>query len=206
MKIGFAIIPNSPMFEQIIEISNLLGEGKFFNSLGKNENLPHITLFQGEFGDEFDYKMVLNLIHSEFKDWLFSGEILFKNLEYVPNGWYFYMCDSCANLTKMHEFCLNLIKDSIILNSERLNRDLSDLSKSEIDSLKKFGYRYAANSYKPHITIGRSNEKSEKMVDALNMELNKFPKTSKIGKLTVYEMGENGTHKSTLSEIKIWVK
>lgn len=202
MKIGFALICQSPFFEEVIKIENQIHQSAgFFDSLGANINLPHTTLFQGEMDDTIDYAEIAKKIALETKRLIPNLKITFSKVVYVPEGWYFLECEKTEALQRLHNFTLKLVEPYIVLTEGRLKRNTRNMPRNQIDALKNYGYRYAGSAFHPHITVGRATEKNEDVILKLNNAFGALDKNTSIGRITVYKMGNNGTHESTLHEI-----
>lgn len=204
MKIGFAIIPEMSFTRQIIDFeSRFHQEGGFSHSLGIDRNLPHITLFQGEIEDQFDYISMAQSIMKEIKSLSFVHSLKFSKIEYVEKGWYFLMCDKTELLSTIHNFVLKKISPYIIFPSVRNLENLEFLTPTQYDAILKYNYRYAGEAFCPHITIGRSSRRDEVLLQNMNTAFNQFCKTSVISKITVYKMGQNGAHEESLYEVNM---
>lgn len=204
MKLGFAIITDKTFLENLTDtVNDIADEYGFFNKLGLEHNLPHTTLFQGEFPKDFDYHEVLRQIYAEMAK-LNIDSLVFTNVEYIQGGWYFYMCDKTKELQQLHEYTLSLIESHVIADSKDLNSDIDGLPQEQIDGIKKYGYRYSGKVFMPHITLARTNDsRHNDIISTFSEKLKQLPSIVKIQCLTVYEMGENGTHKNTLDEMYI---
>ena len=101
----------------------------------------------------------------------------------------------------LHNKVLNEVTPYIILPEDRLKRNLEDLPKNQQEAIKNYNYRYAGDAFCPHITIGRSTSKNETILKEMNMAICNFDLSPYVEKVTVYQMGTNGTHKNTLYEI-----
>lgn len=202
MKIGFALITTPPFFNEIVKIENKLHEiTDFHNKLETINNIPHTTLFQGTFSDTTDYIRIANVITEYFLYNCLDKCLHFNDVKYIPFGWYFYTCSITKELQKLHELTLSECKPYIILEPDRLDRDLSNLTKDQIYGIKEYGYRYSSKAFFPHITLGRTSSIMQpETIKLFTEELKNLPKDIRIGRLTVYEMGTDGMHAKTLYE------
>ncbi len=202
IRIGLALITEDSFLNRIVEIEKKIAQKyNFLTDLGTTYNLPHTTLFQGRFEEGFNYCKILKQIEQKLKE-LHLKELKFIKVEYVPEGWYFYLCKKTDKLMKLHTYVLDLVKDDVILDLGRFKRDLSKLTKDQLEALKNYGYRYSGNAFDPHITLARTSEgKNNEIVEAFQKDLNLITKTPKLERLTVYLIGPNGSHKETLDEI-----
>lgn len=204
MKIGFAIIAEQEFLEQIVSFETKFHDrAGFLNHLGTVHNLPHITLFQGEMKEAINYCNIADEIASEYVRRYANRRLIFTNIEYVPDGWYFLLCKKNAELLSLHYHLLKEVYPYIILPENRLDRRVEELTEEQYNAILQYNYRYAGEAYYPHITIGRSLQKDNLLLKEMNRAkeyLNLLPRAERI---TVYKMGENGTHEDTLYEVKL---
>jgi hypothetical protein len=205
MNIGFALITSNPFFREFTNVENEVHEiCGFHNKLEQINNIPHTTLFQGTFENNTDYVTIVNSIRDFFLSNAKDFELHFQKAVYIPQGWYFYTCAITDELQMLHEYTLKQCKEHIILSEDRLNRNLEDLTKAQVEGIKNYGYRYSEKAFFPHITIGRTDgDKNEEYLELLNLKLSKLPKNVPIEKITVYRMGKDGMHAETLAEVYI---
>lgn len=204
MNIGFALITSSPFFDRIIEIENAFHDrAGFFDLLGNQKNLPHTTLFQGTMKEDIDFQKIAASAADEFCRLFPSGMIEFGSCKYVPEGWYFWKCIKTEAFQTLHDYVLHKVYPYIVLDPQRLARNNKVLSPVEKQAIERYGYRYAAEAFNPHITIGRSAQKNDELLFELDRALQELGNKASIAKLTVYGMGPNGTHQSTLFEVPI---
>lgn len=204
MNIGFALITAPPFFNKFVEIENELhAECNFHNELGEINNIPHTTIFQGSFSEGTDYIMISEKIAKKYREISTQMQLSFNQVLYVPDGWYFYMCEKNEILQTLHDYTLELCVNNIVLDENRLKRDLSKLPENQKEGILKYGYRYSGSAFSPHITIGRTNETeaNSNTINLLSNNLNKLSKTVPVKRITVYKMGTDGMHAETLHEI-----
>ena len=205
MNIGFALVTGDPFFGNIVDLENELHETcGFRNKLERVNNIPHTTIFQGSFEENTDFSAILRDIREYFVGNASDFRLHFQDVVYVPHGWYFYMCQKTEELERLHCFTLGRCKEYITLSADRMNRDMNDLTKNQISGIEKYGYRYSANAFSPHITLGRTDgEERQDIVTLLNEQMSRIPKDPYIERITVYAMGKDGMHSETLDEVGI---
>lgn len=204
MNIGFALITENNFVNQIVALEHQFHDkAGFFSTLGVTHNLPHTTLFQGTMKDDINYYEIAGFIANEYVKLSKSRHLRFTTIEYVPHGWYFLMCKKSKILSTLHSRLLTVVKPYIILPKERFERATEDLPIVQREAIIHYNYRYAGEAYCPHITIGRSATKNEIVLDEMNSSIRQFDLHPRVDKITVYQMGANGTHENTLYEIGI---
>lgn len=215
MNIGFALILGESLFEAIIQMENQIhSQAKFHNSLSNENNLPHTTIFQGCFSDYVPYVAIAKQLASYYKKEVESYRKetglnycpTFSFVDYVEKGWYFYECIKNSVLQNLHDFTCTKVKPYLVLKPERMEQDTSFLSPMQIQGLEKYGYIYSGEAFRPHVTIGRADGFDETILKILNVKSESLPKQVPFTRLTVYEMGPDGTHKNTLFEIELLKK
>lgn len=205
MKIGFALITASPYFDNIVEIENKLHESSgFHNKLEKKNNIPHTTIFQGSFADDTDYIQIANELANYYKNICADKTLHFEKVVYVPSGWYFYICKITPELQALHCLTLEKCKEHIILEPDRLSRDMSGLTPEQYAGIRDYGYRYSEKAFYPHITLGRTSLDIEPhILENFQNELQVLPSDIPVERLTVYRMGPDGMHAETLYECQL---
>lgn len=203
MNIGFALVTGNPFFERIVKLENEVHETcGFHNKLQLVENIPHTTLFQGSFEDDTDYSTIVRDIRDFFMSNSEDLKLHFKRVVYVPHGWYFYTCQNTDELQRLHIYTLGLCKEHIILQPGRMDRKMNGLTDAQIEGIERYGYRYSAKAFLPHITIGRNDDDCrEDVLETLNGRLSELDSDVPIERITVYRMGEDGMHSETLDEV-----
>lgn len=204
MKTGFAIVAEEAFINQIVTLEHEFHESAgFYDSLGTTYNLPHTTLFQGEMRDEINYKEIANDIAREYIKLSTSLILHFTEIKYVPSGWYFLLCLKSKELLALHNYVLKRVEPYLILPEDRMKRDFSDLTKAQREAIFNFNYRYAGKAFCPHVTIGRSTGRNKIILSKMNSFISTFNLSPYTNRITVYNMGRNGTHENTLYEVII---
>lgn len=203
MKIGFALITAPPFFNRLIELENrchnLCG---FYDRLGKTKNLPHTTLFQGNLRETCPYEDIAEEIAASLrKQQLYR--VTFSRVVYVPEGWCFLECVNTPELAALHRKTLALAEPYIVLPHDTGSENMSVMSACQQHAIRHYGYRYAGEAFYPHITLGRTTGEEERVTELLNRETAQLGKEAMIDRVTVYGMGNNGTHAETLYKIKV---
>ncbi|MCD7838087.1 MAG: hypothetical protein LUG65_04170 [Clostridiales bacterium] len=204
MKIGFALITEKPFMNSVIQIENRFHrESRFFDRLGAEHNLPHTTLFQGEMDNTIDYRHIARQIAAHLQQVLPDRRMVFSDVVYVPEGWYFLECERSVGLMALHRYTLQLVTPHIILEPDRMSRNLDALPEQQKKAIELYGYRYAADAFYPHITVGRTDGRQDSVLVTLNGAFKELNRDTVIERVTVYKMGNNGTHESTLYQVEL---
>lgn len=204
MKIGYALITDNPVFSRVIGVENRIhGQSGFADYLGEEKNLPHTTIFQGDLSEDMDYREVAGKIADKFAELFPRKTIVFEKVEYIPEGWYFWMCKKDRAFQRLHDYTLELVKPYILLDPMRMEKIKEEMPRIQREAIRQYGYRYAGEAFSPHITIGRSQGKDVKLLEKLNEQLGDGETRAAISRVTVYKMGNNGTHSETLYEINL---
>lgn len=201
MKIGFALIPSNPILTTLITTQNhLVPSCHFQDNLDANQNLPHLTLFQGDMRDNIPYRTIADSLFEQYENEPFL--LRTKSIKYVPQGWYFLMLKSNSDLTLLHYSCVYFCYSYLTFSDQKEQLDhlqQDQLTKQQIHSILNYSYRYVGNAYAPHITIGRNVEEYPPiLLTQCQSAFQSFPTSFYPGQLTVYQMGDNGAYEETL--------
>lgn len=205
MKIGFALVTEDSFLKDVVQIVNeKSAEFAFLNTLGVQNNLPHTTIFQGNFCDDFDYRQSADDIALSCLN-LGIRELEFTNVGYESQGWYFWFCRKTDKLQFLHNKTLDDIKDAVLLDPDRMKQCMDGIPPYQQGNICLYGYRYARSAFRPHITLGRTDGNTEhrEIIASLENEMKYIPNKARIARVTVYRMGDNGTHAETLDEVHL---
>ena len=202
-SIGFAFLPPKNIRERLMDFQKQAN--KFVNLrpiLSEDGNLPHITIIQGNFTPDFDYKAILdNLSNRLGKKDQFQfepGDIVYK-----PDGWYFLMIKNNPDLTITHDILFQLSHKHMIKPQHIETEKIWAYTEQERSGYINYGYRYLGKAYYPHITLGWLEEMLPESIAnklrALATEYDLFQLFTPEA-LTVYQMGEYGAHTKTLAK------
>lgn len=204
MKIGFALITEQAFLEDVVCLEQSFHDrAGFADRLGTVGNLPHITVFQGDFDPETDYRMLADGVADDFLRLFPDRRVEFRGVEYISKGWYFLICDKTDAFVELHSSLLDKIRPFINVTPFIATDQVDDLSEEQELGIRNYGYRYAGQAYYPHITLGRSSGFDSEVLKEINDNLNGMPDWATISRITVYRMGNNGTHSETLYEIEL---
>jgi len=196
---GIALLPDEPYSSRLIELQNrakaLLEIGP---PLSLSGNLPHLTLAQGAFSESTPFSQLINAASKCISQTSLTA-VQPTRLVYKSRGWIFLEVEKDKELDATHRCVADI--SSLHLTPPTDFTKTSDYSEAEKASYLRFGYRYMYEAFYPHFTLGRvQSEPSNQQIGCLNQlaeELNLFSPCP-IAAVTIYEMGENGTHARTV--------
>jgi hypothetical protein len=145
---GFALLPDRESAKAIMEFQESLRDVTG-PKLGRYENLPHVSLFQGMYSDAFDPAPIL--------DWarLFLGDELTANYQdftLEPGNWAFANLVPFEQLTSLHYLIAGASAHAMTAPPKTAGMEL--WRPQERDAFENHGYRYAMSAYQPHVTVG----------------------------------------------------
>lgn len=194
MKYGLALIPDEFFIDICIKYQNNLRE--FFPNLhpilGKENNLPHITIFQGTWNNP-DY---LGLIDKLVKEVPLIVKI--SNFKLLDNRWLFLnIKDEDKILQQIHEKTYLEIKEHIDLTVNS-HKDTSYYSEKEKLYFRRYGYRFSYDLYIPHFTLGKIDNITKKQKELVLSFTNEFIRNNnisevKINRICYHQLGEAGS-------------
>ncbi|SRR5579883_64134 len=206
MKLGIAMIPSLEAMNAVIALQKtLLPFYSLSPLLGTQHNLPHITLLQGRFKNDTDWVSLFSDLHNYCCQQKYLLEFQTTGLEYQLPGWLFLKLEPNILLFDAQRFIFERLKDSMFLIQEDYLKDTSSYSLLERQNYFIYGYRYIGQSFHPHITLGKiiNNYHFLNKADVYNLDIFNFKIEGLIQKITLYEMGENGSHANTLYALDI---
>ncbi len=210
--IGFALIFDDDMTRFIVETENAMhDEMGFFDRLGAETNLPHLTLFQGSFTDDTPIRTLTETVAERLSLSDSGGIVELTDVTYKPDGWWFWLARRETWLIRLHEFTLGLsfeYLDPCALREHGEGKDAPPMpgrnpvvERAERRGSETYGYRYAADAHLPHVTIGRNGGWDYRTQKRLRKALGR--KKAEVRAVTCYRMGSNGTHAETLCRKEI---
>jgi 2'-5' RNA ligase len=207
LKVGFALVPCVRDIELLIELQQqITSQYDLRPILSDSVNLPHLTIFQGTFESSLPYKDLLLRLREQAIGLRVSWQLSCGQVVHQPVGWYFLLVQAACELLALHAQLLDWCKPYIVLGDPKDPGYLSAMSAGEQKSFLTYGYRYAAECYMPHVTLGRLQSSSvDKVLNVANGYRNSLSNLTAINfdRLTVYTMGENGSHSETLASVVI---
>ncbi|MCP4603336.1 MAG: DUF1045 domain-containing protein [Proteobacteria bacterium] len=207
MRVGITLMPNRGFIGDFIKIQRKLK--RFVDirpSLGRNRNIPHITLMQGTLSGDIDYRHLLEQIKEYLIESKAERVVKLKDLEYVEIGWLFLMLEREDWLVKAHHFALESIKPHLLPGTVADWQKFDKYSQLEKENYLRYGYRYVNDAFRPHITLGKlPNARSPDIatrIESLYRE-SRLDKRQGIESITVCVVGEYGSHEKALDKLSL---
>lgn len=201
---GIALIPDPETQDRLIEFRARCTDRIAGPALGRDENLPHVTLFQAPmepFEGTGPLEQVADAVDVHQRDGVLCR---FTDLELKAGVWLF------ANVTgPWLAATAALAVDGLARRVRRRDIDVSDPMCGHTDaerrSQARFGYRYVGDAFAPHVTLGLLPARGvpdRSIIDAFATEFAKDP--VRFTEVVYYDAGEHGalavrTHRVLLS-------
>lgn len=198
LKINIAILPNNDISKKAVEVAKELTKevDSFFGVDDKNY-FPHLTIYMLEIPIKnldavFEkVKQITNSIspiEGVFGD--FNSNSGFMDVEVKKT----------TKLQKFHEQIIeeiNPLRFGYKINNQKKLKN-KDLKK---DNILKYGFPYAMELYRPHLTLGRlKNEKlAQEKIKNIRWPIEKF----RIDTIGVFKSGDHGTCVKLLKKFKL---
>jgi 2'-5' RNA ligase len=202
---GIALIPDQTGLRELVRLQHATRAIEPLQPiLSEAEYLPHITLLQGNSMlplGSVDLLETLATTISTMRLQLFVAAV-----SYVQRGWYFLDIEPIQQLRHLHDIAFRACKDCLIPPSITESTAVDGYTSSHMDNFLKFGYRYIGDDYRPHVTIGRTEDKHISRNDvelraALSAVVERLHFS--ISSISAYRMGVNGGHLETLAGVSV---
>ncbi|KZL48484.1 hypothetical protein A2T98_17770 [Nodularia spumigena CENA596] len=207
MKVGVALIPSPDTIESIIKLQQkIISICPLYPILYKTFNLPHLTLLQGRFDNSINWLTLILNLQDYWQRQQYSQKYKLIKLEYKSPGWYFLILQQQLIFLELHNFVFSALKNNLFVTEEDLNKDISLYDDLEKNNYIKYGYRYIGNAFYPHITLGQTIDKSRdpNQADWIHLVESFTAKhIIKLERITIYQVGEHGSHAKILYSVKI---
>lgn len=208
-RMGVGLIPDAHTCATLVGIRSMLTDyGVTGPLLGIDTNLPHVSLFQGEFSHAFEPWRVLEALQSYVRSSEVRMSMSWRCVTYYPVDWLFLLCDVTEELREAQRVVLDELEPHLLEDTIDSSRRLNGLTAAERESYSRYGYRYVGDAFLPHVTLGRvTEERASRAVAAAQAAVvaGRLSAPSRLGSATVYMMGPDGAHESTVHEVPLAV-
>lgn len=187
--VGVGLIPDESTITSLIEFRQRWEKSIGGPMLGTHFNIPHISMYQFPSDDPG------NLLIPESLGPPTGSFLRWTQLTYEPVGWIFANVareDWIDNYQTLVVQSLLPQLDHRLLNSEEY---LVGYSAREKDNYLRFGYRYVAEEFRPHVTLGRTYDNQTSVPRDCIDDFERQPFTKEdisLSKVVLYRAGPLG--------------
>lgn len=207
MKFGIALVPCPKTIALIVELQQkIIPICPLEPILGSQQNLPHLTLLQGRFHNSLNWVDLIYSLRDYWRQQKYGQDFRVTQLEFKSPAWYFLILNQHEIFVDLHNFVFAGIKHHIYVTDADLNKDISAYSELEKINYLQYGYRYIGSAFHPHLTLGRStntNPDNGRYLVELFAAQHIIKFIIKFERITIYEMGDYGSHAATLYSVNI---
>ncbi|MFG2630573.1 2'-5' RNA ligase family protein [Streptomyces sp. NPDC048473] len=201
--LGVALLPRADHTRSAIRLQKSLGGDRPLQPpLSEEGNLPHLTVFQGPFGDALAPERELASISASVS---LPKELSLASVGIIhqPTGWLFMSVERPVLLQKLQEAVLDRLAPHLDREAFDTSKDMSRFTETERASFAQYGYRYTGDAYAPHITLGRTDEDVALELVRSAPERTHVPAEWTFDRLSFYVMGEHGAHAEKVVELPL---
>ncbi|QRZ60810.1 hypothetical protein [Rothia sp. ZJ932] len=196
---GLALVPDENSCDTLIDFQNKLVPESFYGiKLGKESNLPHVSILQCPF---FEEPLTVEKLSSlkEVLGKINQNDILGRadGLKYQPSYWAFMNFTFGDYIYEFQEEALVLL-ERFIDKSSIAKKDFTGYSFNQKKYYLKYGYRYLFDEFQPHVTVGRTYEEEIPSLVFEEFDCHLKNQIIKFDRLAFYEAGEHGSFKRAL--------
>ncbi|MEU2021866.1 2'-5' RNA ligase family protein [Streptomyces sp. NPDC016469] len=199
-RLGIALLPCPDHTRAAVRLQQDLGAAgePLRPVLSEDGNLPHLTVFQGWLDDGLEPGPLLERIAASLS-LPAAISLASAGLVHQPTGWLFMSVERPALLGKLQETVIGLVGPHLDRSAFDTAQDMSHFTDAERASYARYGYRYTGEAYTPHLTLGRTDERTALALARTGPGRTAVPGTWTFDRLSCYVMGEHGAHAETLA-------
>ncbi len=200
--VGVALLPDAETTNALVAFSRRWAGVIDPPVLGKSTNLPHLSLYQLPVRDPQEFADTLRVYCAEA-----VGPAVMGVLRYQPVGWLFADVERRPVMLSLQREIVERVSHLLDTSQLKPVGKLAGYSADERDHYLRFGYRYIGESFRPHVTLGRSLSDSLSLpAECLEEYRSVFEgRTVNFGELVAYQAGAFGSLKRVLARLEITV-
>lgn len=202
---GIALLPDEYTRDALINFRHEIDAHVAGPRFGEAANLPHLSIFQSWFKESNPVtvehlRTVTSSLDSGTKPQSILTEISTQSL-----GWVQARTPTQDWMNKLQAATLQISEPLLDPTRFNLKKKQSGLSKTENANLKKYGYRFIGEEFRPHFTLGRTLEANREVDDSV---LDSFYKHLAghpflFTEIVYYQVGKHGALEEILERITI---
>jgi hypothetical protein len=198
--VGVALLPDAETTNDLVAFSRRWAGEIDPPVLGKLTNLPHVSIYQLPVRGPQEFADTLRGYSCDA-----VGSAVFGALRYQPVTWLFADVQRRPVMLHMQREIVERVSHLLDTSQLRPDDELAGYSADERDHYLRYGYRYIGESFRPHITLGRSRTDSLSLpVECLEEYRSVFEgRTINFGELVAYEAGAFGNLQRVLVSLEI---
>ena len=201
LALGFALIPDEIGIKYVCELNRRVNQRypSEFVLQPDGRLLPHASLFQGQF-PESSLNEVYEAVRRIYEDEKSKWNVGTRGITVWATRIFFLDIDS-TYLRKLHEdlfYTVNPLRDQGAGSADP--QAFVGMTGDEIESFGEYGYPFALKAFRPHFTLGRSDNldgEERAFAERLEREMPP-PNTITFDKFVVFEVGKYGVLNSII--------
>ena len=187
--VGLGLIPDESIVTALITFRQRWEGSIGGPMLGTQSNIPHISMYQFPSDDP------ANLLIPESLGPPTGSFLHWTQLAYQPVGWIF------ANVARedwIDNYQALVVQSLLPQLDHRLLQEKEELvgySDKEKENYLRFGYKYVADEFRPHVTLGRTNDNQTSVPRECIDDFGRQPFTKEripLSKVVLYRAGPLG--------------
>ncbi len=205
MRVGIALIPDAAFLEVPIGLRARMSDSDVFGpALGRESNLPHVSLLQADFRPGYDPTVILGEVDRFMAHDASVDELQFEEVVHHSPDWLFWLCRRDSWLVDLQGSVISACEaeiDTTLIDRSRARPELSD---DERRAFMRYGFRFVGDAFLPHVTLGRvATGAAEHVVREANALRRSVVSHSRVDYVTTYEVGEDGAHARTIASVSL---
>ena len=194
MPLGFALIPDANGTRYVCSLNKKISERypSEFVLHEKGNLLPHVSFFQGIF-HESSLDEVYKRSDEIHRKWSAARYIKTRGIDIWAEKIFFLDLDKQA-LYGMHKdifYVMNHLRNASKGSADPQN--FTGISKEEENSFKTYGFPFALEAFRPHFTLGRSDNPDGKEKDFAKHLQDDMSEGISFNRLVVFNVGKYGS-------------
>jgi 2'-5' RNA ligase len=202
VRAGLALVPNEQFRKKFIALQERCrSQVILVPRLGEDENLPHLTLFQGWFAADTPFESLIENLQKTLWQAGFLPKLKLIDIRFYEPGWYFLLVEKEQWLAELQRQSLKVLLEQAQAAPPGQEKITERYTPLELENYRKYGYRFIGDAFLPHITLGHTKSGREAGFDALLPDLwdrSGINSEQGIESIAIYAVGEHGAYRTSL--------